>query len=453
MPSLQTNTKIYTVSRLTAEIKAILEQRFQFLWLTGEISNFRMPSSGHFYFTLKDDAAQIQSVMFRGQNRNLTFRPEDGMAVTGLGRISVYEPRGNYQIIFEYLEPKGVGALQVAFEQLKRKLESEGLFEAEHKKPIPQLPRRLGIVTSPSGAVVHDILHVVERRFPGLGIDIVPVKVQGEGAIESIVAGLQLLDARNDVDVVMLARGGGSLEDLQAFNSEAVARAMFAARLPVISAVGHETDYTIADFVADLRAPTPSAAAELAVPVKIELQQKIKRYENDIIYYINQNIKEKRALLNDLSRRVVDPKKRLDDLRLRLDDYSGRLQRTMQVDLRMSRERLQRRCDNLFHYNPLSQIKALRENLTSTHQRLSQGIRYDLHQKRQRLDRLKEQVEVLSPTAVLARGYSITRTLPAKQVVRDAAAVDLRQHLQIRLAKGTLTCEVKEKSSNGRNDV
>jgi exodeoxyribonuclease VII large subunit len=449
MPVSHANAKIYTVSQLTAEIKSILEQRFAFVWLGGEISNFRIPSSGHFYFTLKDDTAQIQAVMFRGQNRHLTFQPEDGMAVTGLGRISVYEPRGNYQIIFEYLEPKGIGALQVAFEQLKRRLDSEGLFDPSHKKPIPFLPKRLGIVTSPTGAVIHDILNVVERRFPGLGIDLVPVKVQGEGAIESIVSGLKLLEARNDVDVILLARGGGSLEDLQAFNSEAVARAVFAASIPVISAVGHETDYTIADFVADLRAPTPSAAAELAVPMEIELKQKIYKIQNDITYYIRQHIREKRSYLNDLSRRVVDPKKRLDDLRLRLDDYNGRLRRFMDAYLQISREKLQRRTDNLLHYNPLSQVKTSREYLDTIHHRLYQGIRLELSRKFQKFEHLQVQLETLSPTSILARGYSITRTLPEKRIVRDVDAVHLNQNLEILLAKGSLTCEVREKSKNG----
>lgn len=453
MPFPRDNAKIYTVSELTSAIKALLEQRFAFVWLGGEISNFRMPSSGHFYFTLKDDTAQIQAVMFRGQNRHLAFAPEDGMAVTGLGRISVYEPRGNYQIILEYMEPKGIGALQVAFEQLKRRLQAEGLFDEARKKPIPFLPRRLGIVTSPTGAVVHDILHVVERRFPGLGVDLVPVKVQGDGAVESIVAGLQLLEARNEVDVVLLARGGGSLEDLQAFNSEAVARAVFAARIPVISAVGHETDYTIADFVADLRAPTPSAAAELAVPVKIDLKQKLTKIQNDILYYIRQYVKDRRAFLNDLSRRVVDPKKRLDDLRLRLDDYSGRLQRSMESYLRMGRERLQRRTDNLLHYSPRLRINTLREHLDTNHHRLTQAVRSDLSRKHQRLEHLQAQLAALSPTAILDRGYSIARTLPGKRVVRRADAVDLQQDLQILLANGSLICEVKEKSRNGRNDL
>lgn len=453
MPFSDASAKIYSVSELTAEIKSLLEQRFAFVWLSGEISNFRMPSSGHYYFTLKDDTAQIQAVMFRGQNRHLTFQPEDGLTVTGMGRISVYEPRGNYQLIFEYLEPKGVGALQVAFEQLKRQLQSEGLFDAAHKQAIPLLPRRIGIVTSPTGAVVHDILHVVERRFPGLGIDLVPVKVQGDGAVESIVSALALLDVRQDVDVILLARGGGSLEDLQAFNSEPVARAIFAARIPVISAVGHETDYTIADFVADLRAPTPSAAAEVAVPVKIELQQKINKIQNDIIYYIRSYIKEKRRFLRDLSRRVVDPKKRIDDLRLRVDDYSGRLQRALEAQLRMRREQLQRRADNLSHYSPLVRVKILREHLLTVYNRLTQNTLSDLSRRRQRLDHLQAQLTALSPTAILSRGYSITRTLPAKTIVRDTDQVNLQQHLQILLARGSLTCEVREKTENGRNDL
>ena len=263
--------QIYTVSKLTAQIKTLLEDRFPFVWITGEVSNFRSPSSGHFYFVLKDATAQIQAVMFRGQNQMLKFALEDGMNVTGLGRINVYEPRGTYQIVLEYLEPKGVGALQAAFEQLKAKLAIEGLFADTHKRQIPFLPREIALVTSPTGAVVHDMLNILNRRFPTIPVWVYPVRVQGDGAENEIASALDDLSKRSDLDIIILARGGGSLEDLQAFNSEGVARAVFTSEIPIISAIGHETDYTIVDFVADLRAPTPSAAAELAVAIKTEL--------------------------------------------------------------------------------------------------------------------------------------------------------------------------------------
>jgi len=265
-PSNTDQHRVYTVSELTDKIKALLEESFPFIWIVGEISNFRTPLSGHFYFSLKDADAQISAVMFRGQQRQLKFEPEDGMRVTGMGRLSVYEPRGSYQIILEYMEPSGIGALQIAFEKLKSRLAQEGLFDDQHKQPIPFLPQKIALITSPSGAVVHDILNILERRYVNVDIQILPVKVQGDGAEDEIAAALDLLNQQAGFDAAILARGGGSLEDLQAFNSEAVARAIYACNVPLISAVGHETDYTIADFVADVRAPTPSGAAEIVVP-------------------------------------------------------------------------------------------------------------------------------------------------------------------------------------------
>ncbi|MGD2037635.1 MAG: exodeoxyribonuclease VII large subunit, partial [Desulfobacterales bacterium] len=276
--------KIYTVSELNAQIKSLLEEQFPFVWIVGEVSNFRTPLSGHFYFTLKDDASQISAVMFRGQQRQLKFQPEDGMRITGMGRLSVYEPRGTYQIILEYLEPSGIGALQIAFEKLKSRLADEGLFDERHKKAIPFLPHKIALITSPSGAAVHDMLNIIDRRFPNVNIQVFGVKVQGDGAEAEIAAALEQLNQQTDIDVAILARGGGSLEDLQAFNSESVARAVYASEIPTICGIGHETDYTIADFVADLRAPTPSAAAELAVPVKSELLQRLNDLSVDLSY-------------------------------------------------------------------------------------------------------------------------------------------------------------------------
>ena len=267
-PSNTDQHRIYTVSELTSDLKDILEKTYPFIWIFGEISNFNVPVSGHFYFTVKDEHAQINAVMFRNQNRNLKFKPEDGISITGLGRITVYEPRGTYQIIFEYLEPKGTGAIQLAFEQLKKRLADEGLFDEKHKKPLPFLPGKISIITSPTGAVVHDILKIIDRRFSNLHLEIVPVKVQGYGAEDEIISAIEMINARCDSDVAILARGGGSLEDFHAFNSEAVARAVFASKIPIISAVGHETDFSITDFVADFRAPTPSAAAELGSSFK-----------------------------------------------------------------------------------------------------------------------------------------------------------------------------------------
>ena len=444
---------IFTVSELNRKIKAILEQNFPFIWISGEISNFRMPSSGHFYFTLKDKTSQIQTVMFKGQNQNLKFVPEDGMSVTGLGRISVFEPRGSYQVILEYLEPKGVGALQVAFEQLKKKLEDEGLFDDQYKKPLPFLPEKIGLITSPTGSVVHDILHIVKRRFPGIPLDIVPVRVQGDGAIADIVAAVELLNRVRSVDVVILARGGGSLEDLQAFNSEAVARAIFASEIPIISAVGHETDYTISDFAADLRAPTPSAAAELVVPIKGDLYRKINELKYLIILNLQRYIKNYRSQVGSLRERLADPKKKLADHRLRLDEDAGRLTRAMMNQIHMRRERLAWRFDKLSYNNPRFYITKLKEKLDRTSALLQLSIRSCVLERQARLREVNAKLDSLNPTAILARGFSITRSLPDTTIVRDSAAVSLGQALEIVLARGTLTCDVKEKFKDGKKIV
>jgi exodeoxyribonuclease VII large subunit len=444
---------IFTVSELNRKIKAILEQNFPFIWISGEISNFRMPSSGHFYFTLKDETSQIQTVMFRGQNQHLKFVPEDGMSVTGLGRISVFEPRGSYQVILEYLEPKGIGALQIAFEQLKKKLEDEGLFDDQHKKPLPFLPEKIGLITSPTGSVVHDILHIVKRRFPGIPLDIVPVKVQGDDAIADIVAAIDLLNRLRSVDVVILARGGGSLEDLQAFNSEAVARAIFASEIPIISAVGHETDYSISDFVADLRAPTPSAAAELVVPIKGDLYRKINELKYLIILNLQRYIKNYRSQVGTLRERLTDPRKKLADHRLRLDEDAGRLTRAMMSQIRMRRERLAWRFDKLSYNNPSFYVTKLKEKLDRTSALLQQSIRSCVSSRQARLREVNAKLDSLNPIGILTRGFSITRTLPETTIVRDSAAVSYGQALEIVLAKGSLTCDVKEKFKNGKKIV
>lgn len=444
---------IYTVSELTRKIKAILEQNFPFIWISGEISNFRMPSSGHFYFTLKDETSQIQTVMFRGQNQNLKFVPEDGTSVTGLGRVSVFEPRGSYQVILEYLEPKGVGALQVAFEQLKKKLDDEGLFDEQYKKPLPFLPEKIGLITSPTGAVVHDILHIIKRRFPGIPLDIVPVKVQGDGAIAAIVAAVELLNRLRSVNVIILARGGGSLEDLQAFNSEAVARAIFASEIPIISAVGHETDYTISDFAADLRAPTPSAAAELVVPIKGELYRKINELKYFIILNLQRYIKNYRSQVGSLRERLADPKKKVIDHRLKLDEDTGRLIRAMMNQVQMRRERLAWRFDKLSYNNPSFYVTKLNEKLNVISALLHQSIRSCVSSRQARLREVNAKLDSLNPTAILARGFSITRTLPETIIVRDSATVSRGQALEIVLARGSLTCDVKEKFKNGKKIV
>jgi exodeoxyribonuclease VII large subunit len=445
--------KVYTVSQLNAAIKSLLEEQFPFVWIVGEISNFRIPVSGHFYFTLKDEASQINAVMFRGQQRQLKFEPEDGMRITGMGRLSVYEPRGTYQIILEYLEPAGVGALQIAYEKLKARLAQEGLFDEKHKQPIPFLPQKIVLITSPSGAVVHDMLNVIDRRFPNMKIQIFPVKVQGSGAKDEIVAALELLNQTTDVDVAILARGGGSLEDLQAFNTERVAKAAFACRIPVIAAVGHETDYTIVDFVADLRAPTPSAAAELAVPVKNELLQLVNDTFSALGYRMFNVIERLRLNLTDIAKRMVDPKKQIEDLRLRLDDFASRLSRQALILLEHKKERLKWWQDRLAANSPNSQIYNLNVIIKQDLYNLFKTFSKILEHQSARLGELRARLETLSPIAILDRGYSITRTIPDLKVIRNPRSVSINQDLEVMVAKGSLTCRVKEKSENGPKNI
>jgi exodeoxyribonuclease VII large subunit len=444
-PSNADQHRIYTVSELTSDIKDILEKTYPFVWIYGEISNINIPASGHFYFTVKDEHAQINAVMFRNQNRNLKFMPENGISITGLGRISVYEPRGTYQIIFEYLEPKGTGALQLAFEQLKKRLADEGMFDEKHKKPLPFLPQKISIITSPTGAVVHDILQIIDRRFSSIHLEIVPVKVQGYGAEDEIISAIDLINTRCDSDVAILARGGGSLEDFHAFNSEGVARAVFASKIPIISAVGHETDFSITDFVADFRAPTPSAAAELAVPFKKELSRKIADLSEVLTSRFLRYCVHLQTVLKGISNRLVHPDRKISDLRLRNDDILGRLNRAFKNSYLKHHERLSWRIERLLSNNPLIQIKSFKDKLNIKYSNIYIYIQIILNKKRSILRELEAKLNTLSPEAILARGYSITRTIPDAAVVRDPQELSIGQDLEIMVAGGTFICSVKRK--------
>jgi len=445
--NLHIQKRIYTVSELTSEIKGLLEEKYPFVWISGEISNFRIPVSGHFYFTLKDENAQINAVMFRGQNRNLKFSPEHGMSVTGMGRISLYEPRGTYQIILEYLEPEGVGAIQMAFEQLKARLSDEGLFDEKHKTPLPFLPNKISIITSPTGAVVHDIIQIITRRFPTVNIEILPIKVQGKGAESEIVSALKTLNTFSDADVAILARGGGSLEDFHAFNSEEVARYIFSSKIPVISAVGHETDFTIADFVADLRAPTPSAAAELAVPLKDDLERRCTQNSVALRTTIINKLSQLRNYLNNISDRMKDPKKRIHDLRMRTDDYTLRLTRIFINKLQQRRERLIWRIDKLYSNNPFIRINKINEELEQKTYKLLNYMNIYISMRHSLLRELTAKLHALSPIAILSRGYSITRTIPDAAVVSDPRKVYIGQDLEVMVSKGTLYVNVQSKNN------
>jgi len=443
-PQTTVARQVYTVSELTDNIKDILEENFSFIWISGEISNTYIPASGHYYLNLKDGAAQIQAVIFRGQVRHLKFTPENGMAVIGLGRISVYPPRGAYQIILEYLEPSGLGALHIAFEQLKKKLAAEGLFDEQIKKPLPPLPGTIGVVTSLSGAVIHDIMTVLFRRFENIHLLIAPARVQGVGAETEIAEAIERLNRHGQAELMILARGGGSLEDLQAFNSETVARAIQASRIPVVSAVGHEVDYTIADFCADLRAPTPSAAAENVVPVKADCVEQITALTERLARAVRQRTASSRADLAAWAGRLKSPRRYIEDMRLRLDHLFQRLTGGMAARIDHEKRRKNFSDKILYSNNPVSKIDNFRELLD--HRRLTLMTTMQMFQTRYRyhLDNLDKALHALSPMAVLDRGYSITRTVaddPA-QVIRNADAVTPGQPLEIMLARGTLYVHV-----------
>lgn len=452
VPSNETRN-IYTVSGLTEKIKFLLEENFSFIWINGEISNLSKAASGHLYFTLKDKRSQIGAVMFRGQNRNLKYLPENGMSVTGFGRINLYEPRGTYQIILEYLEPEGVGSLQAAFEQLKAKLTAEGLFNDEHKKKIPFLPRKISVVTSPSGSVIHDIIHVLSRRFPGFNLQVVPAAVQGTEAENQISSALDFLNSTADTDVIIVARGGGSLEDLAPFNSETVARAVFRSEIPVISAVGHETDFTITDFVSDLRAPTPSAAAEIVMPEKSELYSEITRQNAYLEAVMANRLSVLRASLDRLVEKLRDPRRRIDDFKIKTDDHASRLSKAMARCLVKEKQRLEWLTRRLYANSPKRKIAYENEKTTRTADRLYAAMDRLVSLERMKLGQLDSRLETLSPHNVMDRGYSISLLLPGKKVVTDAEKVDIGDRIKLLLARGSLTCRIEGKQNNGKKNV
>jgi exodeoxyribonuclease VII large subunit len=435
---------IYTVSSLTEKIKTLLEDHFELVWVEAEISNFRAPGSGHYYMTFKDEGAQIRAVMFRPQTRYLKFRPEDGMKVIAQGRIGVYEPRGEYQILLDYLEPLGVGALAVAFEQLKKKLAGQGLFDSEIKKPLPYLPRRIAVITSPTGAAIRDFLRVIHRRFVNMEVIILPVKVQGEGAAAEMIEALSLINERLDVDVIVLTRGGGSLEDLWAFNQEELALAIRESKIPVVSAVGHEIDITISDLAADLRAPTPSAAAELLVDEKEVILKRLhdlrRRLKSNLSGFLNR----KRELLESHSKRLADPRRKLSDSWLRLDEFHEGLLKRMEGYLKERRSRLNFETRTILARSPQKYIMSLSQKTGFLYRSLFLLISRQTRENRMALSLFEGKLEGLSPFAVLNRGYSITRKLPGKSVVKKAGQVMEGDRLQILLSEGELESSVEK---------
>jgi len=447
---------VCTVGELAMRIKAQLEDQFPAVWVEGEISNLRTPSSGHAYFTLKDDTAQLRCVLFRGRGRRVAFQPEDGMQVLAFGGLDVYLARGEYQLVVELLEPKGVGALQLAFEQLKRRLEAEGLFDAARKRPLPPFPRTIGIVTSPTGAAIRDMLHVIDRRFADLRILITPVRVQGEEAPGEIVAALRDLQAVEDLDVIIVARGGGSIEDLWAFNDERVARAIAGCRVPVISGVGHETDFTIADFVADLRAPTPSAAAEVVVQEKLQVARALVSLYEALKQAMASRLERDRERVEVLGKRRVltDAARALRDLYRRVDELTSRLTRAVRGSERQATHRLSLARNALRSLNPVARIANGAVLLAQLRGRLASAGVHSVKVSQHRFDAAVGRLDSLSPLAVLGRGYSLTRLLPSGVIVRGAAQTRPGDAIEILLHQGAVEARVERlKERDDRHKV
>jgi exodeoxyribonuclease VII large subunit len=452
--------RILTVTQVTRDIKALLEDTFAAVWIEGEISNFRVVQSGHAYFTLKDARSQLRVVMFRTALRHLPFTPEAGMQVVARGRLTVYEPRGDYQLLAEVIEPQGIGALQLAYEQLKERLFQEGLFDETRKRPLPMVPQRIGIVTSPTGAAIRDIIHVVHRRFANVHLYLYPARVQGEGAADDIVQGIEALNAfRPPLDVLIVGRGGGSLEDLWAFNEEKVARAMAASDIPVISAVGHEIDYTIADFVADLRAPTPSAAAELVVKSATELRQHIASLYTRMYTNVQHTTERARLSLERLTacRSLREPHRLVETLQQQVDDLVMQLEKEWQNSVQERGKRLHFATKSLARLNPRVRWQRLHTHLHTLQHRLETAMHSRLTLRRETLSGLGNMLHSLSPLAVLGRGYSICRDPVTKQLMTSVTAVRAGQHVEILLSDGQLTCTVDDihrgEPDHGRPDV
>jgi len=448
--NLQPTRQIFTVSELTAKIRDLLAKNFMDILVQGEISNCREAQSGHTYFTLKDDRAQGPLRFFKQQQRGIKFRPEDGLQVTVRGSISIYEQRGEYQIYVEKIDLVGQGALQLAFEQLKKRLEAEGLFDPKRKKPLPLLPSRIGIITSPRGAAVRDVVRILTRRFPNVHLTVYPVRVQGEGSAEEIVKALKFFNARKIVDVLILARGGGSMEDLWSFNEEIVARAIFASEIPVISGVGHETDFTIADFVADLRASTPSAAAELVVQTRAEFDKHIADLRETLAALVRYRLLELSRRVHELSARrgFRRPLDLLRQQRQRADEMTSRLALGLRARLEQSRKRFTAAHLRIISFDFRVKISAFRLRLEKRSADLGVRIERLLRAKRDRFEKLTLQLQERSPLKVLERGYAIA-TDAAGNLLRSVDVISVGETVSVRLIDGRLSAQVKDKDKIG----
>jgi exodeoxyribonuclease VII large subunit len=446
-PHAQTNTlaerEIFSVSQLNRQARQLLETHLPLLWVEGELSNVSTPSSGHWYFTLKDEQAQVRCCMFRNRNMLVRFRPQQGQHVLLRARVSLYEGRGDYQIIAEHMEEAGSGALQRAFDQLKHKLAAEGLFNEAHKKALPPLPKHIGVITSPTGAAIRDVLSVLERRFPGIPVTVIPVAVQGKESAPQIVKAIELANRCGLFDVLLLTRGGGSMEDLWSFNEEIVARAIFNSHLPIVCGVGHEVDFTIADFVADLRAPTPSAAAELLVPDGEEWLDKFIGFEVLLEEAMSRRLQQWQKHLHHLRQRLRHPRERLEQQAQRLDNLELRLKNHLKHLLVNYKNRLAQLQLRQQAHHPQVRISQLSERVNNLQARLHAGQYRLIERKKQALGESVRMLNTLSPLNTLERGYALVTDPQTRQVVTDSDQVIPGAQISARLAKGELICRVE----------
>jgi len=437
--------KIFTVSQLNSALRSLLESKFPFIRVAGEISNLHRPYSGHNYFTLKDSGAQIKTVLFKTQQRYLSRPVKEGDQVVCRGRISVYEPRGDYQLIVDTVEFQGAGALQQAYEQLKRKLALEGLFDEHTKRPLPRFPEHIGLITSPQGAAVHDFIRIATRRWPQLRISVYPVAVQGTTAASEIIQALSEMNMQVRPDVIVLCRGGGSIEDLWCFNDEGLARSIRASSIPVVSGVGHEIDFTIADFAADLRAPTPSGAAELLTPDMQTLQNQLSNLQARLARSLSQQVRSMEQRITLFKQRLGSMERPLDQLSLRLDHLSTRLQSGLKQRLTQQQQRVESAMLKLTRQSPAHRLQIAEQRLEALSGRLQQSMRQTLQEEEDRLGRAAGILHAVSPLATLGRGYAIIRTTTKRpRLIRRASELKKGAKVEAMLGEGRLICQVEE---------
>lgn len=440
--SLRQN-KALTVSELNRQVKRLLEASYNHVWVSGELSSFARPGSGHWYFSLKDERAQIRCAMFKGFNQRLKFQPKEGDQIIIRAKASLYEGRGDYQLIVEDMEPAGLGQLQAAFEALKLKLSQEGLFDPAAKKALPKMARKVAVVTSATGAVIHDIITVCQKRFPALEIVLLPVRVQGDGAAQEVANAIEFINTHQLADVMIVGRGGGSLEDLWAFNEEVVARAIYASQIPVVSAVGHEVDYTIADLVADYRAATPSAAAEAITPDQYELMQHVDQQLRRLHFVFNNLLQHFQQRLNNNAQRLISPQQHLADRASRIIELKQRLEQRLKATLQYTQQTVRSQHNALLQFNPQQQLGFRQEHVANLQRRLHDGQQRQLNDKKHRLSIAAQTLHTASPLATLGRGYSITQN-EQQEVIRSPAQVSPGDALTIRLQEGQLRCRVAD---------